>query len=109
MVAFVDDHLPIVLDQRFHLALAGQGLHHGDVDLAGRPGLASANGAVHALCDAQKGLQALLPLLEWPSPLSRLSRVISARHVTNLSLMWQRRIVSCVKCRLSIGSLSSTV
>jgi hypothetical protein len=51
MVALVDDHLPIVLDQRIHLALAGQGLHHGDIDLAGGFGLAAADGADNALGD----------------------------------------------------------
>jgi len=64
MVALVDDHLPIVLDQRIHLALAGQGLHHGDIDLASEFGLAAADGAEHALGDPQKRLQVLLPLLE---------------------------------------------
>ena len=64
VVALVDDHLPIVLDQRIHLALAGQGLRHGDIDLAGGFGFATANGADHALADAQERLQTFLPLLE---------------------------------------------
>ncbi|OIQ72318.1 hypothetical protein GALL_460570 [mine drainage metagenome] len=64
VVTFVDDHLSVALDQRAHLALAGQGLHHGNVDLAGRLGLAAADGADHALADAQKRLQPLLPLLQ---------------------------------------------
>ena len=56
MVALVDDHLAIVLDQRHHLPLAGQGLHHSNVDPAARLGLAAADGADHALADAEKGL-----------------------------------------------------
>lgn len=63
MVALVDDHLTVVLDQRHHLPLAGQGLHHGYIDPAGWLGLAASNGADHTLNDTQKGLQPLLPLL----------------------------------------------
>ncbi|GIK86286.1 MAG: hypothetical protein BroJett026_17670 [Betaproteobacteria bacterium] len=56
--------MAVVLDQRVYLALAGQGLHHSDVDPAGGLGLAAADGADHTLADAQKRLQPLLPLLE---------------------------------------------
>ena len=52
VVALVDDHLPIVLDQRIHLALAGQGLRHGDIDLASLFGIAAADAADYALGDA---------------------------------------------------------
>jgi hypothetical protein len=64
VVALVDDHLAVVFYQRVHLALPGHRLHHGNVDLASRFGLAAADGADHALGVLQKGLQALLPLLE---------------------------------------------
>ena len=64
MVALVHDHLPVVLDQRIHLALAGQGLHHGDIDLSSGFGLAAADGADHTLAGAKKRLQSLLPLLQ---------------------------------------------
>ena len=63
-MTLIDDDLSVSLDQGVHLALAGQRLHHGDVDLAGGFGFATANGANHALADAQERLQTLLPLLE---------------------------------------------
>lgn len=49
VVALVDDDLPVVFDQRVHLAQAGQRLHHGDVDLAGGFGFAAADSADHEL------------------------------------------------------------
>jgi hypothetical protein len=64
VVAFVHHDLSVVLDQRVDIALARQRLHHGDVDHAGRLGLAAADGADHAFANAKEGLQAFLPLLQ---------------------------------------------
>ncbi len=64
MAAFVHDHLPVVFYQRVHLALPGDGRHDGDVDLARELGLATADGADHALANAQKSPLTFLPLLE---------------------------------------------
>ena len=49
MMAFIDDDLSVGLDQCIDLALTGQRLHHGDVDLAGGLGFAATDGADHAL------------------------------------------------------------
>ena len=42
MVTLIDDDVAIILDQGIDLALARQRLHHCDVDLARRSGLAAA-------------------------------------------------------------------
>ena len=62
VVAFIDDYLPILLDQCIHFPLARQRLHNGDVDVSGRSRLAAANGADKLFIDTKKGLQPLLPL-----------------------------------------------
>lgn len=43
MVALLDDHVAVALDQRGHIPLAGQGLHHGNVDSANGLGFAVAD------------------------------------------------------------------
>lgn len=48
-MTFVDDDLSIILEQRFDLALAGQGKHDDNVYLARGLGLSATNGADHPL------------------------------------------------------------
>ena len=64
MVAFVNNHLAVVRHQRIDFAFSGQRLHHSNVDAASGLGCAALNDADHLPAHAQKGLQALLPLLE---------------------------------------------
>ncbi len=54
VVAFVDGHLAVVLDQRVDLTLPGKRLHHRDIDEARWFGLATADHADDALADAQE-------------------------------------------------------
>ena len=62
VMALVDDDVAVLFDQLADLALAGQRLHHGNVDPAGGPGLAAADGTDHFLADLEERMQALLPL-----------------------------------------------
>jgi hypothetical protein len=54
VVALVHDDVAVVLDKDIDLALAGQRLHHRDVDLTGGLCLAAADGANHVPADADE-------------------------------------------------------
>jgi hypothetical protein len=80
-MTLVGGDMAVVLDDRTGFTLPEQRLHHRDVDLAGGPGLAAANGPDHALTqcvDAQERLQPLLPLLEQLGAVHQHQRVDAA-------------------------------
>ena len=63
-MAFVHHDVAVLLDQVADFALAGEGLHDGNVNLARWFALASTDGAEITLLQVQEGAQPLLPLLE---------------------------------------------
>ena len=64
MMAFVDDDLAVVLDERVDFAFSGKRLHYRDIDEARGFGLAATYHTDDTLADAKKRLQTFLPLVE---------------------------------------------
>ena len=60
MVAFVNDDVTVIFNQGVNLILLRQRLHHGNVDLASRFELATADGADHTFANAKERLQTFL-------------------------------------------------
>ena len=62
MMAFIDDDLPVTIEQFRQIFPARQGLHDGDVDLAGRFLLATTNAPECVFGNLKETGQTFLPL-----------------------------------------------
>ena len=64
MVAFIDDDLPVLVEQFAKILPTGKRLHDGDVDLAGGFFLAAADDTQASFRKLKKSSQPLLPLAQ---------------------------------------------
>lgn len=77
VVALIDDHLAIAIDERLDLAFVRKGLHHRNVDLAAGLGLAANDGANPIASDVRERQQTLMPLLEQVRAVNQNQRIDS--------------------------------